>query len=68
MLCALDIPENENKDDWIEVNDPLTGGKRDGLTHLFYARKFRDKAMEDVTVLDFSRSGYTQVLIANKAK
>ena len=25
MLCTLDIPENENKDDWIEVNDPLTG-------------------------------------------
>ena len=38
-----------------------------GLTQLFYAKEFRDNAMESVTLLDFSRSDYTQMLIANKA-
>ncbi len=39
----------------------------DGLTQLFYAKEFRKSVMRDVTVLDFSRSGYTQMLVAQKA-
>ena len=38
-----------------------------GLTQLFYSRKFQDGEMLDVTVLDFSRSGFTQMLRADKA-
>ncbi len=37
-----------------------------GLAQLFYARKFRSGAMQGVTVLDFSRFGYTQMLTAEK--
>ncbi len=45
----------------------LTTKKKRGLTHLFYASKFVDNEMREVTVLDFSRKGYTQMLYANKA-
>ena len=38
-----------------------------GLTQLFFARRFRDGEMQDVTVLDFSRVGFTQMLVAKKA-
>ena len=38
-----------------------------GLTQLFYATKFRDGKMIGVTVLDFSRFGFTQMLIADHA-
>ena len=38
-----------------------------GLTQLFYATKFQDGTMIGVTVLDFSRSGFTQMLVAEKA-
>ncbi len=38
-----------------------------GLAQLFYAKEFRKSAMHDVTVLDFSRMGYTQMLVAKKA-
>ena len=38
-----------------------------GLTQLFYAGQFRDGRMKDVTVLDFSRIGFTQMLVANEA-
>ena len=38
-----------------------------GLTQLFYASKFKDGTMIGVTVLDFSRSGFTQMLVAEKA-
>ena len=38
-----------------------------GLTQLFYARSFNDGEMLDVTVLDFSRVGFTQMLVAEKA-
>ena len=38
-----------------------------GLTQLFYAREFRDGTMSGVTVLDFSRVGFTQMLVADKA-
>ena len=49
------------------VSNPEKTKNRDGLTHLFYSRKFRKNSMLEVTVLDFSRLGYTQVLIADKA-
>ena len=38
-----------------------------GLTQLFYATKFYDGKMIGVTVLDFSRSGFTQMLVAEYA-
>ena len=38
-----------------------------GLTQLFYATKFRDGKMIGVTVLDFSRFGFTQMLVADHA-
>jgi lipopolysaccharide export system permease protein len=36
------------------------------LTQLFYARKFRSGSMQDVTLLDFSRMGQRQMLMAEK--
>ena len=36
------------------------------LTQLFYARKFRSGSMQDVTLLDFSRVGQRQMLMAEK--
>ncbi|MDB4625186.1 LptF/LptG family permease [Synechococcus sp. AH-551-E19] len=38
-----------------------------GLTQLFYSTKFEEGTMIGVTVLDFSRSGFTQMLVADKA-
>ena len=43
------------------------GIKGNGLTQLFYATKFKDGEMIGVTVLDFSRSGFTQMLVADNA-
>ena len=43
------------------------GDVGNGLTQLFYAREFQDGTMIDVTVLDFSRFGFTQMLVADKA-
>ena len=43
------------------------GESSKGLTQLFYAREFEDGTMIGVTVLDFSRSGFTQMLVADKA-
>tara|TARA_B100000959_G_scaffold74017_1_gene78704 strand:- start:8314 stop:9525 length:1212 start_codon:yes stop_codon:yes gene_type:complete len=37
-----------------------------GLTHLFYSREFNRDKMQDVTVIDLSRLGYTQMLKANR--
>ena len=39
-----------------------------GLTQIFYAKEFRNNVMNQVTVLDFSKLGYTQMLVAEKAK
>ena len=36
------------------------------LTQLFYARKFRSGSMQDVTLLDFSRVGQRQMLMAEQ--
>ncbi len=41
--------------------------RRKGLAQLFYAKEFRKGTMNEVTVLDFSRFGYTQLLVAKKA-
>ena len=39
---------------------------RRGLTQLFYARKFENGEMQDVTLLDYSRAATTQMLLAEK--
>jgi len=44
------------------------GDRSRGLAQLFYAREFRKGKMQGVTVLDFSRIGYTQMLVADQAK
>jgi len=44
------------------------GDRSRGLAQLFYAREFRKGTMQGVTVLDFSRIGYTQMLVADQAK
>ncbi len=38
------------------------------LTHIFYSRKFRDGEMFDITLIDFSRLGQRQMLIAEKGR
>jgi len=37
------------------------------LTHIFYASRFENNIMRDVTVLDFSRENIKQILTANSA-
>ena len=37
------------------------------LTHIFYASRFENNLMRDVTVLDFSRENIKQILTANSA-
>ena len=49
-----------------EILDPYSSNKKRGVTHLFYAAKFIDGQMLDVTVIDFSRLGFTQMLKAKK--
>ncbi len=49
-----------------EIADPYSSYKKRGVTHLFYAWKFIDGQMLDVTVIDFSRLGFTQMLKAKK--
>ena len=41
---------------------------QENLTHIFYAKFFRNNVMEQVTLLDFSQIGYEQILKAEKAK
>ena len=41
---------------------------QENLTHIFYAKFFRNNVMEEVTLLDFSQIGYEQILKAEKAK
>ena len=38
------------------------------LTHIFYARKYRQGEMQDVTLIDFSRLGQRQMLMAETGK
>tara|TARA_Y100000739_G_scaffold2741_1_gene2422 strand:- start:506 stop:1672 length:1167 start_codon:yes stop_codon:yes gene_type:complete len=44
------------------------GSTSKGLLQLFYAGKFRDGTMTRVTLLDFSRVGFTQMLQAESAE
>ena len=48
------------------IQDP-DGGTSKGLAQLFYARQFQDGVMSGVTVLDFTRAGFTQMLVADRA-
>ena len=48
------------------ITDTKSSEDSKGLTQLFYAKKFRDRSMKEVTILDFSRLGYIQMLIARK--
>ena len=62
---------NEQGDDIIfskkgEILDPYSSYKKNGVTHLFYAWKFIDGQMLDVTVIDFSKLGFTQMLKAKR--
>ena len=41
---------------------------QENLTHIFYAKFFRNNIMEQVTLLDFSQIGFDQILKAEKAK
>ena len=50
-----------------EILDPSSSFKKRGVTHLFYAWKFVDGKMLDVTLIDFSKLGFTQMLKAKKA-
>ena len=49
-----------------EIVDPYSNYKKRGVTHLFYARRFFEGKMFDVTVIDFSKRGFTQMLKAKK--
>ena len=49
------------------VEEP-DGSTSKGLLQLFYANKFRDGIMTRVTLLDFSRAGFTQMLLAESAQ
>ena len=40
----------------------------ENLTHIFYAKYFRNNFMEEVTLIDFSRIGVEQILKAEKGK
>ena len=41
---------------------------QENLTHIFYAKYFRNNFMEKVTLMDFSRVGIEQILKAEKAQ
>ncbi len=46
----------------------LEGESVKQLTHLFYSRKYLQGQMQDVTVIDFSRSGQRQLLTAKTGR
>ncbi len=48
-------------------SSPGFGAAGGEVTHLFYAKELQNKQMIDITVLDFSRLGYKQMLKAKKA-
>jgi lipopolysaccharide export system permease protein len=39
-----------------------------GLTHIFYARNFINGEMQDITLIDFSRFGQRQMLLAERGR
>ena len=48
------------------TNKPIDNGSH--LTHIFYARRFLDNVMYEVTVVDLSRKGMKTILSADKGK
>jgi lipopolysaccharide export system permease protein len=42
-------------------------GTFEGLTHVFHAREFKDSQMIDVSLLDLTKEGQQQILVARKA-
>lgn len=44
------------------------GTSGDGIAQIFFARSFIDNEMLDVTILDFSRSGYRQTVTAPRGR
>jgi len=63
---------SENGDDIIYSRfgrlEQADGSTKKGLQQLFYAGTFRDGTMINVTLLDFSRVGFTQMLQAETAE
>ena len=49
------------------VQEP-DGSSSKGLLQLFYASRFQDGIMTRVTLLDFSRAGFTQMLLAERGQ
>ena len=49
------------------VSQPGSDRSGRGLKQLFYSRRFDKGEMVDVTVLDFSRAGFRQMLVAERA-
>ena len=65
------VMSNENGKDIIfskkgKIQDPYSEYSKKGVTHLFYADKFKEGKMFDVTIIDFSKLGFTQMLKAKK--
>ena len=50
-----------------KIYDPKTQTSSTGLRQLFYARRYENGEMLDVTLLDFSRADYRQMWIAERA-
>jgi lipopolysaccharide export system permease protein len=50
------------------VKEEENGDSIRQLTQLFYARKFRSGTMQDVTLIDFSRMGQRQMLMAETGR
>jgi len=50
----------------MNTNKPIDNGSH--LTHIFYARRFLDNIMYEVTVVDLSRKGMKTLLSADKGK
>ena len=48
------------------IKDPYSDYIKKGVSHLFYARKFKKGKMLDLTIIDFSKLGFTQMLKAKK--
>ena len=48
------------------IQDLYSDNIKKGVTHLFYARRFTKGHMLDVTIIDFSKLGFTQMLKAKK--
>ena len=49
-----------------KIQDLYSDNIKKGVTHLFYARRFKKGQMLDVTIIDFSKLGFTQMLKAKK--